>query len=118
LPGQRYGLRVSDPHHLRWPPTRLDLFGLASLGVLVYAAFERQWTVVGVALFALLIAGVLPMMRGPFEVGGPVKLKGELVDPPARGGALELPSRQPSETDRPDALPPQGPPGTTEFPRR
>jgi hypothetical protein len=71
------------PDRLEWPPTRLDLFSLAALAVVVYSAIEREWIMVGVALFAVLIAVILPRMKGPFEVGGPVRLKGELIDPQA-----------------------------------
>lgn len=46
---------------------------------------------IGVALFAILIAIVLPRMKGPFEVSGPIRLKGELIEQeqpnkPAPGG--------------------------------
>jgi hypothetical protein len=99
------------PDRLEWPPTRLDLFSLTALVVLVYAALEHEWIMVGVALFAVLIALILPRMKGPFEVGGPVRLKGELIDPraPRLKGVVD-PSPRQLESDPPGPAQPPAPP--------
>jgi hypothetical protein len=103
-------MREPHPDRLDWPPTRLDVFALAALGVVVYAAIEREWIMVGVALFATLIAVVLPKLRGPFEVTGPVKFKGELIDPqsPRLKGVVGASPRQ-LETGQQDPPPPRAP---------
>jgi hypothetical protein len=98
--------------HPVWPPTRLDYFSLAAFAVVAFAAIEREWIMVGTALFAILIAVVLPRMVGQFEVSGPIRLKGRLVDPdaPRFRGALKNQTSQsqlethPAETLLPPAL--------------
>jgi hypothetical protein len=92
---------------------RLDIFAIVAFAVLAYAAIEREWIMVGVALFAVLIAVLLPRMRGPFEVGGPVKLKGELIDPQVRLRGVVSP---PSQAGEPNLEPPPAPPGPTQSP--
>lgn len=101
------------PDHISWPPTRLDLFSLTALGVVVYAGVEHEWIMVGVALFAMLIAVVLPKMRGPIEISGPVKFKGELIDPqaPRLRGVVDEASQRQLETGRPTPPLPPAPPG-------
>lgn len=97
------------PDRLDWPPTRLDIFSVAALAVVVYTAIEHEWIMVGVALFAALIAVVLPKLRGPFELTGPIKLKGELIDPraPRLKGVVGEASPQRVGTDQPaPPLPP------------
>lgn len=86
---------------------RLDIFAIAAFAVLVYTAIEREWIMVGVALFAVLVAVLLPRMRGPFEIGGPVKLKGELIDSQVRLRGVVNPSPQAGESaqGRPPDLP-------------
>lgn len=101
------------PDRLEWPPTRLDLFSLLALVVVVYSAVEHEWVMVGVALFAILIAVILPRMKGPFEVGEPVRLKGELIDPqaPRLKGVVDTSPRQ-LETDPRGPAQPPAPLGT------
>jgi hypothetical protein len=101
------------PDRPEWPPTRLDLFSLLALAVVVYSAVEHEWIMVGVALFAILIAVILPRMKGPFEVGGPVRLKGELIDPqaPRLKGVVDSNPRQ-LETDPRDPVQPPALPET------
>lgn len=105
---------MRDPHpdRLDWPPTRLDVFSIAALAVVVYAAVEREWIMVGVALFAALIAVVLPKLRGPFELTGPIKFKGELIDPrsPRLRGVVGDASPRQLETGPPTPPPPPAPP--------
>jgi len=101
--------------HLVWPPTRLDVFSILAFAVVAYAAVEREWIMVGIALFAILIAVVLPRMTGPFEVGGPVRLKGELIDHQVRLRGVVGPS-QPSRTGEPTQDQPPAPLGTTRPP--
>jgi hypothetical protein len=104
---------MRDPHPDRvdWPPTRLDVFSVAALAVVVYAAIEREWIMVGVALFATMIAVVLPKLRGPFELTGPIKFKGELIDPqsPRLKGVVDASQRQ-LETGQPAPPLPPAPP--------
>lgn len=102
------------PDHLEWPPTRLDLFSLAALGVVAYAGVEHEWIMVGVALFAALVAVILPKLRGPFEMAGPIKFKGELIDlqAPRLRGVVEPTSPRQPETGQPTPAQPQAPLGT------
>ncbi len=102
--------------HITWPPTRLDIFSVLAFAVVAYAAVEQEWIMVGIALFAVLIAVVLPRMKGLFEIGGPVRFKGELIDTQVRlKGVVELsPQSQAAEPTqvRSQALPAQTqPPG-------
>jgi hypothetical protein len=75
--------RSSHPLYVGWPPTRLDIFCVVAIGVVAFACIEREWTMVGIALFAVLIAALLPRMEGAFKLGGPVPLEGILRDEPA-----------------------------------
>ncbi|MFZ2049917.1 MAG: hypothetical protein WAU69_03155 [Solirubrobacteraceae bacterium] len=73
------------PHHphpayVGWPPTRLDLFAAIGIAVAAYACVEHEWTIVGAALFGILVAALLPRMEGAFKIGGPVPLEGILTD--------------------------------------
>jgi len=104
------------PDRIEWPPTRLDLFSLTAVGVVAYSAVEHEWIMVGVALFAVLIAVVLPRMRGPFEVSGPVRFKGELLDPqaPSFKGVVDSTTRQQPGTGQPDPSQPPAPPEQTQ----
>jgi len=65
---------------------------------------------VGIALFAALIAVVLPKLRGPFELTGPVRFKGELIDPqsPRLKGVVD-PSPRQLETGQQAPPPPPAP---------
>jgi hypothetical protein len=105
---------MRDPHpdRVEWPPTRLDVFSIAALAVVVYAAIEREWIMVGVALFATLVAVVLPKLRGPFELTGPIKFKGELIDPqaPRLRGVVDDASQRQLETGQPTPPLPPAPP--------
>jgi hypothetical protein len=100
------------PDRLEWPPSRLDIFSVAALAVVVYAAIEHEWIMVGVALFAALIAVVLPKLRGPFELTGPIKFKGELIDPqsPRLRGVVNDASQQQLGTGQPTPPLPPAPP--------
>lgn len=74
--------RSAHPLYVGWPLTRLDIFSVLAIGVVAFAAVEREWAMVGVALFAVLIAALLPRMEGAFKLGGPVPLEGILRDEP------------------------------------
>lgn len=80
-PSLRQGYR-HESIHFGWPPTRLDAFSVLAICAAAFAAVEREWIIVGVALFAILVAVVLPRMKGRFELSGPsgVGLTGELID--------------------------------------
>jgi len=75
---------AAHPLYTGWPPTRLDIFSVLAFGVVAFAAVEREWVMVGVALFAVLIAALLPRMEGAFKLGGPVPLEGILRDEPSQ----------------------------------
>jgi hypothetical protein len=104
---------MRDPHpdKLEWPPSRLDVFAVAALAVVVYACIEREWIMVGIALFAALIAVVLPKLRGPFELSGPIRFKGELIDPraPRLKGVVGEASLPQLGTGQPTPPPPPAP---------
>ncbi len=76
---------ANDPVHVTWPPTRLDVFSLIATGVAAFAAVEREWIMLGIALFTVLIAVVLPLMRGQFVLR-PGELIGEFDNPTHRPG--------------------------------
>jgi hypothetical protein len=105
-----------NPDRMGWPPTRLDLFSLVAFGVVVYAGIERERVMVGVALFAALVGVVLPKLRGPFELSGPIRFKGELIDPqvPRLRGVVEPSPQRPGSDQtvpaQPQALPETKPP--------
>ena len=101
--------------HVVRPLTRLDYFSLVAFAVVVFAAVEREWIMVGVALFAVLVAVVLPQMAGPFELKGPITLKGELLNPevPRLRGLAGDEATLPPRTAAPGLAPPAAPPDTT-----
>lgn len=113
----KQGQRDAHPLFVGWPPTRLDLFSIVAFGVVGFAAVEREWIMVGIALFAILVAMVLPRMRDEFELSGPVKLKGILRDEPAPrlSGVIPANPLPPGGNDRPDQPLRQDPPETTQH---
>ncbi len=110
-----------DPDRLVWPPRVSHLVAVLCVVVLGYAAVEREWIIVGLALVLTLVAVLTPRMIGPFEFGGPgFRFKGEVVDPHATGDPAEqgyLLSRPSQlENDPPTQEPPPGPPRSTGSP--
>jgi hypothetical protein len=74
----------AHPLYIGWPLTRLDQFSVIAIGVVIFACVERDWAMIGIALFAMLIAALLPRMEGAFKLGGPVPLEGILRDEPSQ----------------------------------
>ena len=94
---------------LRWLP---GLFGLATLGALIYALVEREWLFAGVALaFGVIETYVLARMTGPFDIQGRgFRFRGSLVGPATGSSVPPPPPPEPPEA------PPQIPPETTPQP--
>ncbi len=75
---------MADPNHFTWPPSRSDFVFAAALVVLGFALAKELWGLVAVSLGVLLVAALLPRMRGPFTLKAPgTTVQGDIQGPTA-----------------------------------